>query len=47
LQRNGNRYRFTSGAGIVADSVAKQEYEEIAGKAMALRAMLKMAEEPL
>jgi len=47
LQRNGDRYRFTSGAGIVADSIAKQEYEEIAGKAMAIRAMLKMAEEPL
>ncbi|HEY7162068.1 MAG TPA: anthranilate synthase component I family protein [Acidobacteriota bacterium] len=47
LQRIGNRYRFVSGAGIVADSIAKQEHEEIAGKAMALRSMLKMAEEPL
>jgi anthranilate synthase component 1 len=47
LQRIGNRYRYIAGAGIVADSIPKQEYEEIAGKAMALRAMLKMSEDPL
>lgn len=41
------RYQFTAGAGIVADSVPAREHEEIERKAMALRAMLKMAEEPL
>lgn len=45
VQRNGNQFRYISGAGIVADSIPKQEYEEIAGKTMALRAMLKMAGE--
>ncbi len=47
LQRTNDRYTYLAGAGIVADSVAKQEYDEIAGKAKALRAMLKMAGEPL
>jgi anthranilate synthase component 1 len=45
IQRTGNQYRYVSGAGIVADSIPKQEYEEIAGKTMALRKMLEMAGE--
>jgi anthranilate synthase component 1 len=47
ILREQNRYQFTAGAGIVADSVPEREYDEISGKAMALRTMLKMAEEPL
>lgn len=44
---SGNRYLYTAGAGIVADSIPEREYEEISNKAMALRMMLKMAEETL
>lgn len=47
LQYKEGRYRFTAGAGIVADSVPEKEFEEINNKAMALRTMLKMAQEPL
>lgn len=47
LQFVGDRYRFTAGAGIVADSVPAREHQEIVNKAMALHAMLKMAGEPL
>lgn len=45
MQKIGDRYTFTAGAGIVSDSVPEREYEEIANKAMALRTVLKMAEE--
>jgi anthranilate synthase component 1 len=44
---SGQRYLFTAGAGIVADSIPEREYDEISNKVMALRMMLKMAEEPL
>jgi anthranilate synthase component 1 len=47
LQYQEGRYSFTAGAGIVADSVPAKEYEEINNKAMALRTMLKMVQEPL
>ena len=47
MQKKGDEYRFTAGAGIVADSKPETEYEEISNKAMALRQVLKMAEEPL
>ncbi len=47
LQFAGDRYRFSAGAGIVADSDPEKEYQEIVNKAMALHAMLKMAGEPL
>jgi len=47
LQYQQGRYRFTAGAGIVADSVPAREFEEINNKGMALRKMLKMAETPL
>lgn len=47
LVHSRGRFQFTAGAGIVADSVAAREHEEIERKAMALDAMLKMAEEPL
>ncbi len=47
LQSIGDRYRFTAGAGIVADSIPEKEYQEILNKAMALQVMLKMAGEPL
>lgn len=45
MQKIGDQYTFTAGAGIVADSVPENEYREIANKAMALRTVLKMAEE--
>jgi anthranilate synthase component 1 len=47
IQCMNDRYLFTAGAGIVADSVPEREYEEILSKAMALRTMLKMSEQPL
>lgn len=47
MLKQGDRYSFTAGAGIVADSVPEREYEEIANKAMALRTVLKMGEEEL
>jgi anthranilate synthase component 1 len=47
LQHQQGRYRFTAGAGIVADSVPAREFDEINNKGMALRTMLKMAEKPL
>lgn len=46
VQKQG-KYQFTAGAGIVADSVAEREHDEIDRKAMALRSMLKMSEEAL
>jgi anthranilate synthase component I len=47
LQHQQGHYRFTSGAGIVADSKPEKEFEEIQNKAMALHTMLRMAEEPI
>jgi len=47
LQYRNGSYRFTAGAGIVADSVPEREYDEIHNKAMALRSMLRMAGESL
>jgi anthranilate synthase component 1 len=47
LQHQQGRYRFTAGAGIVADSSAANEFAEINNKGMALRKMLIMAESPL
>lgn len=41
------RYRFQAGAGIVADSVADKEYEEVLAKSAALRRALEIAEEGL
>ena len=47
LLREQDRYLYTAGAGIVADSVPEKEHQEILNKAMALSAMLKMVEENL
>jgi len=47
LQYQQGHYRFTAGAGIVADSIPAREFEEINNKGMALRTMLKMSEDPL
>ncbi len=47
LLREKDRYVYTSGAGIVADSVPEKEHDEIQNKALALKTMLKMAEENL
>jgi anthranilate synthase component 1 len=41
---SGNRYSFQAGAGIVADSVPKSEYEEVLAKSAILRRALAMAE---
>jgi anthranilate synthase component I len=47
LLREQDRYLYTAGAGIVADSVPEKEHQEILNKAMALSTMLKMVEENL
>jgi anthranilate synthase component 1 len=47
LLREEDRYVYTAGAGIVADSVPEKEYDEIQNKALALTTMLKMSEENL
>jgi anthranilate synthase component 1 len=47
LLREQDRYVYTAGAGIVADSVPEKEHDEIQNKALALKTMLKMAEENL
>jgi anthranilate synthase component 1 len=44
---NGDEYSYQAGAGIVADSVAAAEYEEVLAKSAALRRALEMAEEGL
>jgi anthranilate synthase component 1 len=41
------RYEYCAGAGIVSDSLPEREYAEISSKAMALRKMLTLVEEPL
>lgn len=45
--REQDRYVYTAGAGIVADSKPEKEYEEVQNKALALKTMLKMTEENL
>jgi anthranilate synthase component 1 len=47
VQTSAGRYRFTAGAGIVADSVPEREYQEIMNKVMALKSMLRAVEAPL
>jgi anthranilate synthase component I len=47
LFREQDRYLYTAGAGIVADSIPEKEHQEILNKAMALKTMLKMVEENL
>lgn len=47
LHISDGRYRYLAGAGIVADSNSKKEYEEIRNKAFALHTMLHAAGEPL
>ena len=44
---NGNEYSFQAGAGIVADSVAANEYREVLAKSAILRRALEIAEEGL
>ena len=41
---NGS-YRYQAGAGIVADSIADREYDEVMAKSAALRRALELAEE--
>jgi len=44
---NGERYSFQAGAGIVADSVAAREYQEVLAKSAILRRALEIAGEGL
>lgn len=44
---NGDEYSFQAGAGIVADSVPKKEYEEVLAKSAILRRALEIAGEGL
>ncbi len=44
---NGDEYSFQAGAGIVADSVPKKEYQEVLAKSAILRRALDMAGEGL
>ena len=44
---NGDQYSFQAGAGIVADSVAKREYQEVMAKSAILRRALEIAGEGL
>ncbi len=44
---NGDEYSFQAGAGIVADSVPENEYEEVLAKSAILRRALELAEEGL
>ena len=41
----GGSYRYQAGAGIVADSVAEREHDEVLAKSAALRRALELAEE--
>jgi anthranilate synthase component 1 len=43
----GDRYTYQAGAGIVADSVAEREHDEVLAKAGALQAALQLAERGL
>jgi anthranilate synthase component 1 len=47
LEFSGDTYSFQAGAGIVADSVPKMEYEEVLAKSAILRRALSMAQEGL
>ena len=47
IEALGGEYRFQAGAGIVADSVAEQEHDEILAKGAALRHALVLAAEGL
>src|SRR5882757_3157178 len=44
---SGDTYSFQAGAGIVADSIPKMEYQEVLAKSAILRRALSMAEEGL
>jgi len=44
---NGDQYNFQAGAGIVADSIAANEYQEVLAKSAILRRALKLAGEGL
>ena len=44
---SGDEYSFQAGAGIVADSVASKEYQEVLAKSAILRRALEIAEEGL
>jgi len=44
---SGDEYSFQAGAGIVADSVAAKEYQEVLAKSAILRRALEIAEEGL
>ena len=44
---NGDHYSFQAGAGIVADSVAEREYQEVLAKSAILRRALDIAGEGL
>jgi len=44
---NGDEYSFQAGAGIVADSIAEREYEEVLAKSAILRRALEIAGEGL
>jgi anthranilate synthase component 1 len=44
---NGDEYSFQAGAGIVADSVPKKEYQEVLAKSKILRSALEIAGEGL
>jgi anthranilate synthase component 1 len=44
---SGDTYAYQAGAGIVADSVAEREHDEVLAKAAALEAALTLAEEGL
>ncbi|MBC7983213.1 MAG: anthranilate synthase component I family protein [Candidatus Obscuribacterales bacterium] len=44
---SGDQYSFQAGAGIVADSIPKMEYQEVLAKSAILRSALSMAEEGL
>jgi anthranilate synthase component 1 len=44
---NGDEYSFQAGAGIVADSVPKKEYQEVLAKSAILRRAMEMAGEGL
>ncbi|HEY8520250.1 MAG TPA: anthranilate synthase component I family protein [Gammaproteobacteria bacterium] len=47
LVLDGDEYSFQAGAGIVADSVPKREYQEVLAKSAILRHALELAEEGL
>jgi anthranilate synthase component 1 len=44
---SGDTYSFQAGAGIVADSVPKTEYQEVLAKSAILRSALSLAQEGL